>query len=478
MTPQALAAFATLVSFSQHGNRVALQLDRGAAELTWVSPSAFHFRRTLEGPLPPAPPEQSTAAVDAKAVDTPSAVHFRSKLLDVALQKRGLLVGVTGPGGTVLMNDLTEPKPGGWERQAPDGARFYGLGMLEDLEMDLSGRKVDSSEPFLISTAGYGEQHRADTSFDFTVPGRYRIQSPRVDYYFFYGPKPKDILKQRVPSEHPDLDLYRLPATWDGLRNRLVETVHLAMTSPFLPRLSFSGEDQAPAELKSRIHQLASLTPELPPFFDPSPFRRKLASFFDIYAIETRDKRYPVWHALPFEFPGDPECAHHGDEFMLGDEMLVAPIYEPGNKRQVYFPPGAWTDLETNRQFPGRRTSSVHTDRLPVFAHTGAIVPLDSPGDGIGLHYFPDLPGEFFILEKDLGTYSQIHAAPADDIMRLEIESRKDRNYRWIVHNVQRPASVAFEDRQYRWSYDAALRNLAIEVHVKAGEDNIVHVGW
>jgi hypothetical protein len=478
MTPQALAAFATLVSFSQHGNRVDLRLDRGAAELVWISPSAFHFRRTPDGLLAPGAPEQSTAAVDFKAEDTPSALHLRSKLLNVALQKRGILVGVTGPGGAVLMTDLTEPKPGGWERQAPDGARFYGLGMMEDLEMDLRGKKVDSPEPFLISTAGYGEQHLVNTWFDFTTPGRYRIQSPRVDYYFFYGPKAKDIVKQRVPSDQPSLDRYRLPATWAGLRNRLVETVHLAMTSPVLPRLSFSDEDKASAELKSRTRQLASLTPELPQLFDPSPFRRQLASFFDIYAIETRDKHYPAWHALPFEFPDDPECAHHTDEFMLGDEMLAAPIYEPGNKRQVYFPPGAWTDLDTNRQYPGRRTATIQTDGLPVFAHNGAIVPLDSPQGGIGLHYFPNLPGEFFFLEKNLGTYSQVHAAPADDILRLEIESREARTYWWIVHHVDRPKSVAFEDRRYQWSYDAALGNLTVEVQVKAGEDNIIHVSW
>jgi hypothetical protein len=51
MPAQALAAIATLMSFVPHGNRVDLQLDRGSAEFVWISPSAFHFRRTLEGPL-------------------------------------------------------------------------------------------------------------------------------------------------------------------------------------------------------------------------------------------------------------------------------------------------------------------------------------------------------------------------------------------------------------------------------------------
>ena len=63
MTPQALAAVATLVSFAVHCNRVDLQLDRGSAELVWVSPSAFHFRRTLKGPLTPAKSEHFTDTV-------------------------------------------------------------------------------------------------------------------------------------------------------------------------------------------------------------------------------------------------------------------------------------------------------------------------------------------------------------------------------------------------------------------------------
>ena len=37
-----------------------------------------------------------------------------------------------------------------------------------------------------------------------------------------------------------------------------------------------------------------------------------------------------MWHPLPFQFPDDPECALHADEFMLGDEMLIAPIVDAG----------------------------------------------------------------------------------------------------------------------------------------------------
>ncbi len=145
-----------------------------------------------------------------------------------------------------------------------------------------------------------------------------------------------------------------------------------------------------------------------------------------------------------------------------------SPIYQPGNKRQVYFPPGTWTSLETNQEFSGRRTVTIETAGLPVFAHKGSIVPLDFD-TGISLHYFPDLGGEFFFLERDVAQYSQVHAAPAADVMRLEIESKKERDYEWVIHHVAKPVKVAFEDRDIPSTYDAALRNLTIGVHVKAG---------
>jgi hypothetical protein len=72
--------------------------------------------------------------------------------------------------------------------------------------------------------------------------------------------------------------------------------------------------------------------------------------------------------------------------------------------------------------------------------------------------------------------------------MRLEIESKKDRDYQWVVHHMERPASVEFEDRKYKevasfaaladrtWFYDSRQKNLHVKVKVKAGEDCIINV--
>jgi hypothetical protein len=498
MPAQALAAVATLLSFAPHGNRVEMVLDRGSAEVVWWSARTFRFRRTLEGPLPAVQagnPEPVSIHVD----DTPGALRMQSALLDVTIDKHGLLVRVKGPDGAALMTDLSEPRAEAgqmvWQRQAPAEVRFYGLGPRVDGVFDLRGRAVNTAAPFLISTAGYGEYHAGGGAygFDFTGPDRYQVQAPRVDYFFSYGPSPKQIFEEHNRVRGPAVDWpasTERPGTWATLRDSLLRLVQGALSADFEPTFDLTAYADAPAELQQRARQLGSLVRQVTPgTLGLSGFRKQLASFFDIYDLEVRDHGHPTWHALPFQFPDDAECARHADEFMLGDEMLIAPIYLPGGKRQAYLPQGIWTNLETNQVSQGRQTIAVETAALPVFARNGTIVPLDSAG-GMALHYFPKLGGEFFLIESETGEYTQIHAAPAADIMRLEIEAKKDRDYQWVVHNIEKPAAVGVEDRTFQpapsatglpdghWYYDAALKNLQVRAKVKAGEDRIINITW
>jgi len=64
--------------------------------------------------------------------DTPGTLRLRTKFLDIAIQKHGVLLRVRRADGVPLMTDLSEPEPaaGGvtWDRQAAPGEEFYGEG--------------------------------------------------------------------------------------------------------------------------------------------------------------------------------------------------------------------------------------------------------------------------------------------------------------------------------------------------------------
>ncbi|HOO26337.1 MAG TPA: glycoside hydrolase family 31 protein, partial [Clostridiales bacterium] len=66
-------------------------------------------------------------------------------------------------------------------------------------------------------------------------------------------------------------------------------------------------------------------------------------------------------------------------QYLLGEDILVAPVFEPGNTRTVVFPPGEWVYMFDQNQVykAGIRKLEFEYDEFPVFIRKGAIIPLN-----------------------------------------------------------------------------------------------------
>ncbi|MDQ1495046.1 MAG: alpha-D-xyloside xylohydrolase [Actinomycetota bacterium] len=88
----------------------------------------------------------------------------------------------------------------------------------------------------------------------------------------------------------------------------------------------------------------------------------------------------PPMRPLFLEFPADPTAWEVEDQFLLGPDILVAPVTELGaRKRQVYLPAGAeWTHTDTGCRYTGGDHVVVDAplDRIPLFVRDDAQVPL------------------------------------------------------------------------------------------------------
>jgi len=84
----------------------------------------------------------------------------------------------------------------------------------------------------------------------------------------------------------------------------------------------------------------------------------------------------PVMRGLFHEFPDDPQVWQIDDQYLLGPDILVAPVTVSGaRERDVYLPHGArWTDAATGEIHPGGTTVQVAAplDVVPVFLRDGA----------------------------------------------------------------------------------------------------------
>jgi alpha-D-xyloside xylohydrolase len=83
--------------------------------------------------------------------------------------------------------------------------------------------------------------------------------------------------------------------------------------------------------------------------------------------------------ALIFSIPDDVMCWHIDDEYMFGDDFLVAPVMNSNNRRDIYLPEGEWVDFFSRKTVSGGRwlkNVDVPLDEMPVFVRKGAQIPM------------------------------------------------------------------------------------------------------
>lgn len=98
--------------------------------------------------------------------------------------------------------------------------------------------------------------------------------------------------------------------------------------------------------------------------------REKLQPYLLELAREAREQGYPMWRPLVWSFPNDKATQRIGDQFMLGDDLLIAPILEEKNERPVYLPAGDWLDLWSGETLTGPKRFKATTElaTIPVYA--------------------------------------------------------------------------------------------------------------
>jgi alpha-D-xyloside xylohydrolase len=86
---------------------------------------------------------------------------------------------------------------------------------------------------------------------------------------------------------------------------------------------------------------------------------------------------HPMLRALFFEYPEDRTSWLIEDEYLFGTDILVAPLMESVQGRDVYLPPGLWIDYESDRVYEGARWHPIGAGEVPavVLVRDGAAIP-------------------------------------------------------------------------------------------------------
>lgn len=93
---------------------------------------------------------------------------------------------------------------------------------------------------------------------------------------------------------------------------------------------------------------------------------------------EAHHKGLPMLRAMFLEFPEDLTAYHLDRQYMLGDRLLVAPVFQPDGKVSVYLPQGRWTHLLSGETVEGGSWRKETHDflSLPLYIRPNTILPL------------------------------------------------------------------------------------------------------
>ncbi|PWK92435.1 TIM-barrel domain-containing protein [Fulvimonas soli] len=186
--------------------------------------------------------------------------------------------------------------------------------------------------------------------------------------------------------------------------------------------------------------------------------RTRLIPYLYSHAWTAHETSLPLLRPLYLTYPDLEEAYRQTHEYLLGDELLVAPVLAPGGERTVYLPPGRWIGFFDGRRYAGGAsfTRRYAVDETPVFAREGAVVPSqpDSaysdqrPLDTLVLDVYGDGADDFRLYEDD-GVSADYDAPDRHAITPIRHATRADGSHELAVGPAQGRFAGQVQQRAY-----------------------------
>ncbi|MFT3744064.1 MAG: glycoside hydrolase family 31 protein [Pyrinomonadaceae bacterium] len=334
-------------------------------------------------------------------------------------------------------------------------------------------------------------------------------------------------VKKLAPEKRPFVlsragfaGIQRFSAVWTG--DNYASWDHLAMTIPMLTNMSVSGvpfvggdvggfNDRPSGELYARWLQAAALTP----FFrshsvgwagnkEPWEYgdeftainrstvelRYKFLPYLYTLFKEHADTGSPIMRPLWYEFPADKKTYLVSDEYLVGSDLLVAPVVKEGlRKRQVYLPAGTdWVNWWTGEKLAGGAEYAVDTplDRLLIFGRAGAMIPTqgviqntgEMPSQPVTLTVIAGITpakvgtatlyqdaGDGYAYQKNGFQIVNFEHRPGSvKIIRSGEFKGQTLKFIEVIGVAAQPKQMAADGRDVKFTYDAATKRVKAEI--------------
>ncbi|MGF6961588.1 alpha-xylosidase [Paraburkholderia youngii] len=164
---------------------------------------------------------------------------------------------------------------------------------------------------------------------------------------------------------------------------------------------------------------------------------RLMPYLFDA-AQQAVDHGTPVLRAMLLEFPDDPTCDHLDRQYLLGDALLVAPVFNATGDVDFWLPAGRWTHLFTGAQVEGGRWVRERHGflSLPLYVRPNTLLAIGTENQRPDYDYA--LRSELHLFELDSGKSASVTLRGPDGAAVTSVSvTRGDHTLRIRSHGVK-----------------------------------------
>lgn len=200
--------------------------------------------------------------------------------------------------------------------------------------------------------------------------------------------------------------------------------------------------------------------------------RYRLLPMLYAAAYEAHRSGTPLLRRGDLEWPDYPEAAD-STQYLLGDDLLVAPIVAPAPtggtaQRGVWIPPGEWQDLWTGQIHGGPALVGVACplERYPVFVRRGGVVLSTAQRQATGTAVWPELVVDAFVPPRNQTSIRWLYE---DDGISMACEKGEYALTRFAMTRRGKTTEIAMEPETPASGILPERRRLTMRIHLPAG---------
>ncbi len=365
----------------------------------------------------------------------------RSPLFAEGMQQGYLL---QRPNGDVWQWDLWQPGMALVDFTNPDACRWFGDKLRALLDMGVDCFKTD-----------FGERIPTDVVY---ADGSDPVKMHNY-YAYLYNKTVFDVLQEYrgsgeavVFARSATVGGQQFPVHWGGDSDSTFESMAESLRGGLSLGLSGFGfwshdiggfEGKPPADLykrwiafgllssHSRLH--GSHSYRVPWVFDEEAvdvlrqftnLKCRLMPYLYAQAVEAARTGVPVMRAMLLDFPDDPTCGYLDRQYMLGDSLLVAPVFSYDGSVSYYLPAGRWTHFLTGQvlEGPGWIHETHDVLSVPLLVRPNSVIAVGDRADRPDYNYAAGVTLQVYELAEGQPITTTIPSLGGDELASLKLQ--------------------------------------------------------